>query len=242
MAAQQPGQLWGISVGPGDSELITVKALNRLRSSEVVAFPAGRDGKPGIAQTILAPWLHQEQIQLPLWFPYVQDAAVLTAAWQTAAEQVWEHLSQGQDVVFATEGDASFYSTFTYLMQTLQQRHPEAIAHTIPGVCSPLAAAATMGHPLTVQGQRLTILPAMHTLAHLETALDHAEVVVLMKVAAVYPEVWQVLQRRGLLAHSQVVVNATRSDQIIYADLQTHPSLVLPYFSLLIVHADRQSS
>ncbi|MGD1907552.1 MAG: precorrin-2 C(20)-methyltransferase [Leptolyngbyaceae cyanobacterium] len=230
------GQLWGIGVGPGDPELITVKALNCLRRCPVVAFPAGRADRPGMAQTIIAPWLNSDQVQLPLWFPYVQEATTLETAWQQAASQVNLHLTQGQDVVFATEGDASFYSTFTYLAQAVQQQQPDVQVITIPGVCSPLAAAAALGKPLTVQHQRLTILPAMHALDTLETALDQAEVLVLMKVAAVYPQVWEILQKRELLSRSRVVVHISGPSQLIYDDLSNHPRLSLPYFSLLIVH------
>ena len=79
------GILYGISVGPGDPELITLKGLRSLQKAPVVAFPAGIEGKPGIAQQIISPWLSQEQYQLALKFPYVQDMAVLTEAWQLAA-------------------------------------------------------------------------------------------------------------------------------------------------------------
>jgi precorrin-2/cobalt-factor-2 C20-methyltransferase len=234
--ANPVGQLWGIGVGPGDPELITVKALHCLQRCPVVAFPAGRDGRRGMAQTIITPWLTSHQVQLPLWFPYVQAVATLEAAWQEAATQVIRHLGQGQDVVFATEGDASFYSTFAYLAQAVQQQQPIIQVQTIPGVCSPLAAAAALGQPLTVQHQRLTILPAMHTLDTLEIALDQAEVLVLMKVAAVYPQVWAILQRRELLSQSRVIAHISSPDQLIYDDLSHHPQLSLPYFSLLIVH------
>ncbi len=230
------GQLWGIGVGPGDPELITVKALNCLQRCPVVTFPAGRNGRLGMAQTIVAPWLNSEQMQVPLWFPYVQDATTLETAWQTAATQVGQYLRQGQDVVFATEGDASFYSTFTYLAEAVQQQQPQVQIHTVPGVCSPLAAAAALGQPLTVQQQRLTILPAMHTLDALETALDQAEVVVLMKVAAVYEPVWAILQKRELLSQSRVIAHVSSPNQLIYDNLGNHPQLSLPYFSLLIVH------
>lgn len=233
---KQLGQLWGIGVGPGDPELITVKALNCLRRCPVVAFPAGRNNRPGMAQTIITPWLHFDQVQLPLWFPYVQAVKTLETAWQQAASQIRPHLTQGQDVVFATEGDASFYSTFTYLAQAVQQQQPTVQVHTIPGICAPLAAAAALGQPLTVQHQRLTILPAMYTLDGLETALDQAEVLVLMKVAAVYPQVWAILQQRELLSQSRVIAHISRPNQLIYADLSNHPQLSLPYFSLLIVH------
>ncbi|NER85276.1 MAG: precorrin-2 C(20)-methyltransferase, partial [Leptolyngbya sp. SIO1D8] len=142
------GTLWGIGVGPGDPELMTLKAARLLRASPVVAFPAGRANKPGLAERIVADFLRSEQIQLPLYFPYVQGVTLLESAWKGAADQVWRYLNAGQDVVFATEGDASFYSTFTYLAQALQYQHPDVIVQTVPGVCSPLAAAAILDEPL----------------------------------------------------------------------------------------------
>lgn len=230
------GHLWGVSVGPGDPELITVKALRLLQTAAVVAFPAGRKGNHGIAQTTITNLLQPHQVQLPLYFPYVQNIVELEAAWEVAAAEVWACLSQGKSVVFATEGDASFYSTFTYLAQTLRQHYPEAIIHTVPGVCSPLAAAAALGQPLTIFSQRLTVLPALHALADLESALDRSDVVVLMKVAAVYTEVWQILRRRQLLEKSCVIVRATQPNEQIYRPLVYYPELELPYFSLLIVN------
>ncbi|MDM9380752.1 precorrin-2 C(20)-methyltransferase [Chlorogloeopsis sp. ULAP01] len=229
------GILYGISVGTGDPELITVKGLRLLQNSPVVAFPAGLQGKSGIAQQIVTPWLSSQQIQLALTFPYVQDLIVLTQAWQVAAEQVWQYLKIGQDVAFACEGDVSFYSTFTYLAQTLQQLHPEVEVQFIPGVCSPMAAAAVLGLPLTMRQQRLVVLPAIYTVAELETVLDWADVVVLMKVSSVYEQVWQVLQQRNLLENSWVVEKATLPDMVVYTELRDRPSLKLHYFSLLVV-------
>jgi len=229
------GILYGVGAGPGDPELITVKGLRLLQQAPVVAFPAGLQGKPGVAQQIIAPWLQPGQIELPLDFPYVQDDALLERAWQVAAETVWEFLRLGKDVVFVSEGDVSFYSTFTYLAQTLQQCYPEARVETVPGISSPMAAAAALGIPLTVRSQRLTILPALYTVADLETAIAHSEVIVLMKVSSVYEQVWQVLQRHQLLHQSYIVERATQPNQVVYRDLRDRPQLQLPYFSLLIV-------
>lgn len=233
------GILYGVSVGPGDPELITLKGLNLLKTAPVVAFPAGVRGKSGIAETIIAPWLNSEQIQLSLKFPYVQDESILTDAWQLAAQRVWEYLERGQNVVFACEGDVSFYSTFTYLAQTLQQLRPEVKVETIPGVCSPLAAVSSLGLPLTVRDQRLVVLPALYAITALETTLEQADVVVLMKVSSVYSQVWQVLQRRDLLDNACVVEWATLPQQQIYAGLRDRPNLQLSYFSLMIVRAIR---
>ena len=235
------GTLYGISVGPGDPELITLKGLRALQQVPVVAFPAGVQGKPGIAQQIVAQWLSPNQVRLALTFPYVQDMAVLTQAWLLAAQQVWQYLMQGQDVAFACEGDVSFYSTFTYLAQTLQHLHPEAVVQLVPGVCSPMAAAAALGLPLTIRQQRLVVLPALYTLGELEAVLDWADVVVLMKVSSVYEQVWKVLQRRALLDNTWVVERATLPDMVIYSDLRDRPTLKLPYFSLLIVQVTERA-
>ncbi|NES23049.1 MAG: precorrin-2 C(20)-methyltransferase [Symploca sp. SIO3E6] len=231
----QLGTLYGISVGPGDPELITLKGLRILQEAPVIAFPAGSQNQPGIAQSIVEQWLNQHQIQLPLNFPYVQDRVTLTQAWQQAAEQVWQYLDLGQDVAFVCEGDISFYSTFTYLAQTLQQLHPQSFVERIPGVSSPFAAASANGEPLTVRSDRLAILPALYNVKELETILDWADVVVLMKVSSVYPQVWKVLQQRQLLENAVVVERATLPEEVIYADLRDRPTLKLPYFSLLIV-------
>ena len=231
----QIGKLYGIGVGPGDPELITLKGVRILQSVPVVAFPAGIQGKLGIAQQIVAQWLNPSQKQLALTFPYVQDDTVLTQAWELAAEQVWEYLKLGQDVAFVSEGDISFYSTFTYLSQTLQQLHPEVIVQAVPGICSPMAAAAALGLPLTIRGQRLVVLPAIYNVKELEAVLDWADVVVLLKVSSVYEQVWAVLQQRKLLERSWVVERATLPTQVIYAGLSDRSSLKLPYFSLLVV-------
>lgn len=233
------GTLYGISVGPGDPELITVKGLRQIQKASVVAFPAGVQGKLGIAQQIVAPWLSSDQLQLALEFPYVQDMAVLEAAWKVAAGQVWHYLQQGEDVAFVCEGDISFYSTFSYLALSLQQMHPKALVQTIPGVCSPMAAASVLSVPLTMRSEKLVVLPAIYQLGELEAVLDWADVVVLMKVSSVYERVWQVLRDRNLLAKSYVVERATLADMKVYNDLRDRPNLQLPYFSLLIVQPTR---
>lgn len=230
------GTLYGISVGPGDPELLTLKGLRLLQQAPVVAFPAGVGGKPGMAQQIVSGWLRSDQLQLPLGFPYVQEMETLTQAWQLAADRVWQYLQQGQDVAFACEGDVSFYSTFTYLAQTLQEQHSDAKVETVPGVCSPLASAAALGLPLTLRQQRLIVLPALYSATELERVLPWADVVVLMKVSSVYRQIWQVLKQHQLLEHSYVIEWATLPQQKIHRELHTKPELALPYFSLLIVY------
>jgi precorrin-2/cobalt-factor-2 C20-methyltransferase len=229
------GKFYGIGIGPGDPELITLKGLKAIQKADVIAFPAGRGGKQGMAEAIAAQFLRPDQIKLPLELPFVQDQLTLRAAWQTAVLNIAQHLRQGQNVAFIAEGDVSFYSTQTYLMWGLKASYPDIDIEIIPGISSPMASAAAIGIPLTIWSDKLAVLPALHQIADLETALDWAEVVVLMKVSSVYPQVWQLLRSRGLLPHSHAIAWATMPQQKIWSNLTQFPDLELPYFSLLIV-------
>lgn len=232
----QTGVLYGVSVGTGDPELITVKGLQTLQQTSIVAFPSGIKNQPGVAQNIISRWLKPEQILLPLDFPYLQDEQKLKNAWQKAAVNIQQYLKQGIDVSFACLGDVSLYSTFTYLAQTLQKIDPDVKIETIPGVCSITAIASTLKIPLTVNRQKLAILPAIYSLEELEIALDWAEVVVLLKVNSVYQQVWGILQKRNLLSSSTIVEKATFPEQKTYHNLNNHPKLKLSYFSILLIN------
>lgn len=229
------GRLYGVSVGPGDPELLTLKALRVLQTVPVVAYPAGQGGKPGIAETIIQSYLAPEQIRLPLRFPYVLESDTLEQAWDAAARETFFYLSQGLDVGFACEGDCGFYGTFNYLAETLTRDHPDLAIERLPGVSSPWAAAAALGVPLTLQEQRLLILPALYHADDLDLALSQAEVVVLLKVRQVYPLVWRRLAALGLLERAWVIEWATTPRQKIYHPLTTYPELALSYFSLLLI-------
>ena len=230
------GILYGISVGTGDPELITLKGLRLLQKASIVAFPQGQGNKKGVAEKIIASYLQPHQHQLPLNFPYVQNEEILAQAWQKAALKVWKFLQQGKDVAFACLGDVSFYSTFTYLAQTLQKLYPDVKIQTIPGVSSPMAAAAALGLPLTTQNQNLAVLPAIYSIDELEKALDWAQVIVLLKFSSVYNLVWQVLQQHNLLNQAWIIEKASFPEQVIYHNLKDSKPLNLSYFSILIIY------
>ena len=229
------GILYGISVGTGDPELITVKGLRILQQSNAIAFPSGINNRPGIARSIISRWLESDKLLIPLDFPYLQEPKKLQQAWQAAAETVWSYLERGMNVSFACLGDIGFYSTFTYLARTLKELHPDARIEYIPGVSSPMAISSVLQIPLTEEKDKLAVLPALYSVRELEAVLDWAETVVLLKVSSVYQSVWQILEARNLLASSWIVEKATFSDQKIYVNLQEYPNLQLSYFSVLLI-------
>lgn len=229
------GTLYGVSVGTGDPELITIKGLKIIQNSQIVAFPAGVNHKLGKAEMIIQNYLQPHQERLPLKFPYVLCQDTLEKAWQEVALKVWQYLAKGLDVAFACEGDISFYSTFTYLAEYVRKIEPNVGIKRVAGVSSPMVAASVLGIPLTIQEEKLVVLPALYSLEELEKVLDWAEVVVLMKVASVYEKVWQILAKRDLLSFSYIVEKASQADEKIYHDLVNLPSLKLNYFSILII-------
>jgi precorrin-2/cobalt-factor-2 C20-methyltransferase len=229
------GKFYGIGVGPGDPELLTIKGFRILRQVDVIAFPAGRDGKPSMTEAIASKFIQPHHQLVPLTLPFVQDSLVLRAAWQTAVINLIPFLRQGKNIAFITEGDVSFYSSFTYLMFGLKAKCPDLEIEIVPGISSPMAAAAAVGIPLTIWSDKLAVLPALHSILDLENALDWAEVTVLMKITNTYAQIWEVLRSRDLLSHSHVVAWATSSKQRIWSNLADYPNLVPPYFSLLIV-------
>jgi precorrin-2/cobalt-factor-2 C20-methyltransferase len=231
--------LWGIGVGPGDAEWLTLKGLRILQTVPVVAFPQNNRGEPGMAYQIIQSYLQPSQILVSLSLPFVSDQVQLQMAWQQAIAQLLPHFEQGQDIVFLAEGDISFYSTFTYIARTLQTQAPWVKIEAVPGVCSPLAAAAALKIPLSIGAERIAILPALYQIWELEAALGWADVIVLMKVGSVFTQVWTLLQQKGLLKQAQLVEwvgwNAVERQEQIFPNLLNLQHYTPPYFSILIV-------
>ncbi len=227
------GKFYGIGVGPGDPELLTLKGMRLIQSVSVVAFPQGRDGQPGFASRIVERYLKPEQQLRALYMPFVPEQSILEDAWKAAADLLYRDLADGLDVAFLAEGDVSLYSTFTYLLWEFQNRYPQVAIEIVPGVSSPFAAAAALQSPLVIGDETLTILPAMHRIADLEAACARTHTVVLLKVAPVYEEVYAWLAERKLLPDASVVCWVSGEQQAIYRSLE--PGLKLPYFSLMVI-------
>ena len=232
------GTLYGISIGPGDPELITVKGKRLLEEVPVIAFPTGILGKKGVAEQIISFWADHQQIKLPLYFPYVKNKKQLQEAWRKAAFNVENYLQEGIDVAFACEGDVNFFSTFTYLAQFILKRCPQISIKTIPGVCSPIASASVLGIPLTFYSQNLAILPIVHNVNEIQMIATWADTIVLLKVNSVYIQIWDILQSLNLLQHTSLIVRATQLEENVYKDLTNCRHLSVPYFSLMVIQTN----
>ncbi len=165
--------LHGIGIGPGAVDLLTLRAVQILSEVRVVVAPRPRRGEDSLAARIARPHLRPGSRLEEIVFPMVRDPRALRTAWEAAAHQVLGWL-EGGDVAFLTLGDASLYSTWSYLRAAVRRLCPDQIVHTVPGITSFAAAAASAEIPLAEGDQALVVVPWAATAARpwLETALE----------------------------------------------------------------------
>ncbi len=235
---QTRGRLFGLGVGPGDPELITVKAVRLLRQSPVVAYMAAK-GKKGNALTIVEEYLSPEQTLLPLIYPVTTEKLPPPFCYETAlrdfydqsAEEVAAHLDQGRDVAAICEGDPFFYGSFMYLHDRLAQRYDTVV---VPGVCSMLACASVVGAPLVYRNQTLTVLSGVLDAPELTRRLANTEAAAVMKLGTNFAKVRGVIQDLGLMDRALYVERASMTNQRLVPLAEVAPETV-PYFSMILV-------
>lgn len=224
------GSLYGIGVGPGDPELITLKGLRLLRACSVLAYPAPDDGD-SLARRIAAPHLPGNQIEIPIRVPMSIERFPALEVYDRAAAELGTHLTAGRDVAVLCLGDPFFYGSFMYLFARLASRHRVTV---IPGVTSVVAAAAAAGMPLAAGNDTLAVLPASLPDAELERRLALCEAAVIVKLGRHFARVRALLVRLGLAGSARYVAHATMADERLGTLDDVTPATV-PYFSLLLV-------
>jgi precorrin-2/cobalt-factor-2 C20-methyltransferase len=230
------GRLYGLGIGPGDPELITLKALRVLQSAPVVAYPVS-NGDKSLARSIVADYLGHAPLELPMYFPFNAEESA-QPYYDKAAQTLADHLSRGQDVAVLCEGDPFFYGTFMYLFTRLADCfHTEVV----PGVSSLMASASVLETPLTYRNDVFVVLPAMLPADVLASRLAGADAAVIIKLGKHFPHVYEVLKQMGLLARARYVQCATMPSQHIVAIDQVDPTQV-PYFSMIVIPSQWQAA
>ncbi|MCY0887359.1 MAG: precorrin-2 C(20)-methyltransferase [Alicyclobacillaceae bacterium] len=231
-----PGTLYGVGVGPGDAELITVKAYRLLQTSPVIAYPNKRMGAKSYALTIVEEYVDvAEKQMLGLVFPMTKDVEKLEEHWLETVETVYERLQAGLDVAFVTEGDPMLYSTFIHMSRRMRLTHPEVPVVSVPGVSSVNAAANQLGVPLADGDEVVAIVPAHADLAAMRTALATHDCVVFLKVAKVLDEMVPLLDEMGLLDCAKVCTQVTSQQERVWHDVRELKGATLPYLTLMVV-------
>ncbi|MCF6095265.1 precorrin-2 C(20)-methyltransferase [Microaerobacter geothermalis] len=230
------GILYGLGVGPGDPELITIKAFRVLKESPVIAYPKKRMGSKSYALEIVEWYVNpQEKEMVGLVFPMTKDQVILEQEWNRTVETIWEFLRQGKDVVFVTEGDPLLYSTFIHLMRLMNQLYPQIEVKVIPGISSINAAAAQLGLPLADGDEQIAVVPATDDYDAMRKALESHDCVVFIKVAKVMDLILMVLRDLQLINKASVVTKATSREEMIWRNVEELVGSDLGYLTLMVV-------
>jgi precorrin-2 C20-methyltransferase/precorrin-3B C17-methyltransferase len=239
------GRLYGVGVGPGDPELITVKAERLIRRADVVAYHSGTAGR-SIARSIVADLISDDATEELLIYPVTVGEAghplgyygAISDFYDESAERLGKHLAAGRTVVVLAEGDPLFYSSYMYLHDRLAgQFHCEVV----PGVTSMTAAAAAAGTPLARHEDVLTVLPGTLPVPELARRLADTDAAVIMKLGRTFSGVREALRQAGRLESARYVERATTGGEHTWPVSEVDPDAV-PYFSMIIVPGgDRRS-
>ncbi len=225
------GRLYGLGIGPGDPELITLKALRVLQAAAVVAYPAPEVGE-SLARRIAAPHLDDRQEEIAIRMPIHDASFPKDDIYDGAAAALGRHLEAGRDVAVLCEGDPFFYGSFMYLFGRMAERYPVEV---VPGVSSLTACAAALGAPLAARNDVLTVVPAPLEEAELRARLERAEAAAIIKVGRHLPKVRRVLDALGLLEGARYIEHATMASQRVLP-LDSLPEDAAPYFSMILLH------
>jgi len=226
------GTLYGVGVGPGDPELMTVKAWRLVSTAKVIAYLAA-NGKDSTARDIARPFFPDDAQEVVIDMPMRVERVPGEAAYDKGAAEIAAHLREGRDVVMLCEGDPFFYGSFMYLFARLARDFPTIV---VPGVTSITAAAAAIGRPLAARDEVLKVLPATLDADRLRDELMTAPSAAIIKVGRHFGKVRTILSALDLITKAVVIEKATHEDQRI-TKVGDVTGDTLPYFSTILVYA-----
>jgi precorrin-2/cobalt-factor-2 C20-methyltransferase len=232
------GRLFGVGVGPGDPELLTVKAVRVIADSPVVAFFA-KAGRRGNARGIVDRWLKAGQLELPLHYPMTTESRfdeppyleALSDFYRKSANAIAIHLEAGRDVALLSEGDPLFYGSFMHLFVRLRERFPVTIVPGVSSICGAWGAAETA---MTWGDDALAVLPATLPLDELTRRLALADAVVIIKLGRNLGRAREALRAAGMAERALYVERATMEGERVLP-LAEASEEDAPYFSLILV-------
>ena len=225
------GKLYGVGVGPGDPELLTLKALRLIKDNEVIAVP-GKEIQASVAYQIVKGAYEEldEKTLIPVAMPMTKDPQVLKANHDKAADQVESYLKEGKNVVFLTLGDTTVYSTYLYVHKRILERGYEA--EIVSGITSFCAVAARLNMGLVEAGQPLHVIPATYKAQEMDEILELPGTKVLMKTGKKMKQVKESIEKSGQKA--VMIENCGMPSEKIYRSAEEIPE-DSGYYSLIIV-------
>ena len=233
--------LTGIGVGPGDADLLTIKAAKAIQNADIVMCPASAADRPSIALSIVSDLVDESRQQVTkLVFPMTKDRDVLEETWRNNAEIMAETVATGKDVVYLTVGDPYLYSTWIYMHRHLSSEHPDMKIDVIPGIVSMFSFASKVGVSIAEGAEKVAVIPSCYDMAGVREIAKNAESMIFLKDGRYFDQVIRVLRESGFgddsvfaigqsLGTDQEVIQKMTLGRVDDADLGSR------YFSILVV-------
>ncbi len=225
------GTLFGLGVGPGDPELLTLRAWRLICNCDVLAYPQTGDGD-SLARSICAPFIPEDATELAITVPMREDREPARTAYNAAALKIARHLNQGRNVAFLCEGDPFFYGSFMYLFERVAETHKTVV---VPGVSSLTASAAGIARPLAARNDVLKVLPAPLAADRLRSEIETADAIAIIKVGKHFDKIRNILRDLDLDTHAAIIEAATLEDEKI-SRLCDVAAGERPYFSTILIY------
>ncbi len=236
-----PG-LIGIGVGPGDPDLLTVKAVKAIQNADIIMCPASKEDRPSIAFSVVSSLIDKSKNQeiVKLIFPMTKDKDVLEATWKKNAKIMAEKVLLGKNVVYLTVGDPYLYSTWIYMHKDLKENYPEMDISVIPGIVSIFTFAAKVGISIAEGAEKVAIIPSCYDLSSVKEIAKHSETMVFLKDGRYFDQVIKVLKEAGFPDDSIFAIGqdlGTENEIIRKMTLGevNDETLTTKYFSILVV-------
>ena len=236
-----PG-LIGIGVGPGDVDLLTVKAVKAIQSADIIMCPASKEDRPSIALGVVSPIIDKSKNQeiVKLIFPMTKDKDVLEATWKKNAKIMAETVLTGKNVVYLTVGDPFLYSTWIYMHKDLTENYPDMDISVIPGIVSMFTFAAKVGVSIAEGAEKVAIIPSCYDLSSVKEIAKNSESMIFLKDGRYFDQVIEVLKESGFPDNSIFAIGqdlGTENEIIRKMTLGevNDDTLTTKYFSILVV-------
>ena len=236
MKEAKNGIFYAVGIGPGSSDLLTLRAVNIISSADVIIAPRSELAEKSLALECVKDYISfQVQEVIEHIYPMTRDNASTVESWSEVAETVVARITGGMSVVQITLGDPNIYSTSTYLLNCLQGRIPADSLRVVPGISAFQAAAARFVDPLCLQEDRMLIMPATD-MVEVEKALDNCETLLLYKAGKNIGKVRDLLARRGLLSKAKTAFYVEQEGEILWDDMSLELAPEGKYMTVVIVH------
>ncbi|MEK0339845.1 MAG: precorrin-2 C(20)-methyltransferase [Nitrosopumilus sp.] len=234
--------LIGIGVGPGDPELLTVKAVKAIHNADIIMCPASNKDRPSIALSVVSSIIDKSKNQeiIKLIFPMTKDKDVLEQTWKKNAKIMAETVLSGKNVVYLTVGDPFLYSTWIYMHKDLKENYPDMNISVIPGIVSIFTFAAKVGISVAEGSEKVAIIPSCYDLSSVKEIAKHSESMIFLKDGRYFDQVIKMLKESGFPDDSIFAVGqdlGTENEIIRKMTLGevNDGTLTTKYFSILVV-------